>query len=138
VARADSQEQPEISAPSTIAGVTFNPVTALLLDVQGLIDSLRVGIGDPITGYVIDSSGVGVPGATVSILAGDGSGSTVATSVTDITGFYFFATTNVLVQGSSYIVAVTGLPAGFLNLPAPSPTFAWAGGGMTIGNFVLN
>jgi hypothetical protein len=134
----NAQAGKHIATSCTIGGVTFNPVTALLLDVQALIDSLRVGtIADPITGYVVDRSGVGVPGATVSIL--DAGGSPVATATTDITGFYFFATTNVLAQGSSYTVAVTGLPAGFGTFPAASPAFIWAGTtGMMIGNFVLN
>jgi hypothetical protein len=83
-------------------------------------------ITDPAAGYVVNWSGVGVPGATVSIL--DGGGMTVATALTDITGFYFFATTNVLNQQSSYTVTVTGLPASFANFPAASPAFAWTGG----------
>jgi hypothetical protein len=133
----NAQAGKHIATSCMLAGVAINPVTALLLDVQGLIDSLRVGLlGDPISGYVVDMNGVGVPGATVSIL--DGGGMTVATATTDITGFYFFATTNVLNPQTSYTVAVTGLPATFTNFPVASPAFAWTGGGMMIGNFVLN
>jgi hypothetical protein len=108
-----------------------------LLDVEGLIDSVRVSaIADPITGYVVNASGVGVPGATVSIL--DAGGNIVAIASTDITGYYFFATTGVLIPGATYTV-VTGLPAGFLNsAPTASPAFTWTGTGMMIGNFVLN
>jgi hypothetical protein len=136
----NAQAGKHIATSCAIGGVAFNPVTVLLADVQGLIDSLRVSMTpDPITGYVVDSTnGVGVPGVTVSIL--DGGGMTVATAVTDITGFYFFATTNVLIQSpsSSYTVAVTGLPPGFVTIPAASPAFPWTGAGMMIGNFVLN
>ncbi len=134
----NAQAGKHIATSCTIGGVALNPVTVLLLDVQGLIDSLRVQTtADPITGYVVNASGVGVPGATVSIL--DGGGMTVATATTDITGYYFFATTNVLVSGTSYTVAVTGLPAGFTtSTPAASAAFAWTGAGMTIGSFVLN
>jgi len=133
----NAQAGKHIATSCTIGGVVFNPVTVLLLDVQVLIDSLRVSmIPDPITGYVVDSNGVGVPGASVSIL--DAGGHAVATATTDITGFYFFATTGVLVSGSSYTVAVTGLPAGFVTTPPPSPAFTWTGTGMMIGNFVLN
>jgi len=39
---------------------------------------------------------------------------------------------------SSYTVAVTGLPAGFVTIRAASLVFTWTGAGMTIGNFVLN
>lgn len=133
-----AQAGKHIATSCTIGGVGFNPATILLLDVQGLIDSLRVStIADPITGYVVNASGVGVFGTTVSIL--DAGGNTVAIAAPDITGYYFFATTGVLVPGSSYTVAVTGLPAGFVtSTPAASPAFTWAGTGMTIGNFVLN
>jgi len=133
-----AQAGKHIAPVCTIAGVTFNPPPTLLQDVQGIIDSLRVStIADPITGYVVNASGVGVPGATLSVL--DAGGNTVATASTDITGYYFFATTGVLVPGSNYAVAVTGLPAGFTtSTPAASPAFSWTGTGMMIGNFVLN
>lgn len=78
---------------------------------------------------------MGVIGATVSIL--DAGGNMVATASTDITGYYFFATTGFLVPGSSYSVAVTGLPPGFATTPPASPAFAWSGTGMMVGNFVL-
>jgi hypothetical protein len=133
----NAQAGKHIATSCTIGGVAFNPVTVLLVDVQGLIDSLRVGtIADPITGYVASLSGMGVAGATVSIL--DAGGNAVATATTDITGYYFFATTGVLVPGSSYTVAVTGLPGSFVvSMPAASPAFTWSGIGMMIGNFVL-
>jgi hypothetical protein len=93
----------------TIGGVTFNPIEVLLLDVQGLIDSLRVSlIPDPVAGYVVDGSGMGLTGATVSIL--NSGGVVVASAATDITGFYFLATTGVLTPGAGYTIAVTGLP----------------------------
>jgi hypothetical protein len=134
----NAQAGKHIATSCAIGGVTFNPVTVLLADVQSLIDGLRVrGIADPITGYVTDSNGVGVFGATVSIL--DAGGNPVASSATDITGYYFFATTGMLVPGSSYTVAATSLPAGFATAtPAASPAFTWSGTGMMVGNFVLN
>jgi hypothetical protein len=134
----NAQAGKHITTSCNIGGVAFNPVTVLLLDVQGLIDSLRVSaIPDPITGYVVNSSGVGVAGAGVSIL--DAGGNVVATATTDITGFYFFATMSVLNPNSSYTVAVTGLPAGFAgSTPAASPAFTWSGTGLMIGNFLLN
>ena len=98
----------------------------LLLDVQALIDSLRVSlIPDPITGYVVDDSGVGLAGATVSVL---NSGSAVVAT----------ATTGVLSPGATYTIAVTGLPAGFGNVTPPSQTFTWQGSSMAFANFVLN
>jgi DNA-binding beta-propeller fold protein YncE len=126
------------SCTSAIGGVAFNPVTVLLTDTQSLINSLRVSaLADPITGYVVDMNGSGVFGVTVSIL--DVGGNTVATATTDITGFYYFAMTNLLNPQSSYTVAVTGLPAGFVSsAPRMSSAFTWTGSGMMIGNFVLN
>jgi hypothetical protein len=68
-----AQAGKHIAASCTIGGVGINPSTILLLDVQALIDSLRVStIADPITGYVVNANDVGVPGATLSILDGGG------------------------------------------------------------------
>lgn len=134
----NAQAGKHIATACNIGGVAFSPVTVLLLDVQGVIDSLRVSaIPDPITGYVVDMNGVGVAGATVSIVDAS-TNMPVATTTTDITGFYFFATMSVLNPGANYTVAATGLPPGFLNTPPPSPAFMWSGAGMMIGNFVLN
>jgi N-acetylneuraminic acid mutarotase len=133
-----AQAGKHISTTCSSGGVAFNSVSTLLIDVQSLIDSLKVGlIPDPITGYVVDGNGAGVAGAVVSVL--DAGGNVVATATTDITGFYFFAAMSVLTPGSSYSVSVTGLPAGFTtSTPAMSSAFLWSGTGMTIGNFVLN
>ncbi|HKW63311.1 MAG TPA: hypothetical protein VJN89_12250 [Candidatus Acidoferrum sp.] len=132
-----AQAGKHIHTVCTIGGVTFNPVTVLLLDVQALIDSLRVSlIPDPITGYVVDGSGAGLAGATVAILS---SGSAVvATATTDITGFYFLATTGVLTPGANYTIVVTGLPAGFGNGTPPNQAFTWQGSSMAFGSFVVN
>jgi hypothetical protein len=132
----NAQAGKHIATSCTIAGVALNPVTALLLDVQGLIDSLRVSMTpDPITGYIVDVSGAGLAGARVSIL--DAANNVVATAATDITGFYFMATTGVLSPGATYTLQVTGLPAGFTIAPA-NQTFIWQGGAITFSDFVLN
>jgi hypothetical protein len=134
----NAQAGKHIATSCKIGNVTFDPVTVLLLDVQALIDSIRVGaIADPITGYVVNASIVGVPGAVLSIQ--DAHGNTVATATSDITGYYYFSPTGVLFSGSSYNVTVTGRPAGFTSsTPAAYPYFTWTGTGMMIGNFVLN
>lgn len=133
-----AQSGKHIAASCTLGGVTFNPATVLLTDAQSLIDSLRTGlIADPITGYVLNSSGLGVSGATVSIL--DSLNNTVATAASDITGFYFFPTTGVLAIGHNYTVKVTVFPAGFTTSTPPTQTFTWTGtSGMVLNNFVLN
>ena len=132
-----AQAGKHIHTACTIGGVAFNPVTVLLLDVQALIDSLRVSlIPDPITGYAVDGSGMGLAGATVSIL--NSGNAVVASATTDITGFYFLATTGVLTPGASYTIAVTGLPAGFGNVTPANQPFTWQGTAVAIGNFVVN
>jgi len=133
-----AQAAKHIGTSCATGGIVFDTANVLLLDVQGIIDSLRVSaIADPITGYVANTGGIGVPGAVVSIL--DAGGNTLATATTDITGYYFFATTGVLVPGISYTVAVTSLPAGLTtSTPVASPAFTWTGTGIMIGNFVLN
>jgi len=131
-----AQAGKHIATSCSIAGAAFNPVTALLFDVQGLIDSLRVSlIPDPITGDVVNSLGAGVPGATVSIL--NAAGNTVATATTDITGFYFLATTGVLTPGA-YTIAVSGIPAGYASSTPANQPFAWQGTATVLSNFVLN
>jgi hypothetical protein len=131
-----AQAGKHIATSCNIGGVAFNPVSALLLDVQGLIDSLRVSlIPDPITGYIVNSLGVGVSGATVSIL--NSAGNTVATASTDITGFYFLATTGVLTPGA-YTIAVSGIPAGFTSATPPNQAFTWQGTAIVMSNVVLN
>ena len=127
-----------IATACTIARVAFNPVMALLLDVQSLIDSLRVSLTpDPLTGYVVDGNGGGVPGVVVSIL--DASGSTVIATATDITGFYFFATTGgVLSPGVSYTLQVS-VPVPFSGVMPATQPFQWQGTtGIAFANFVLN
>jgi hypothetical protein len=132
-----AQSGKHIATSCVIAGAAFNPVSVLLLDVQGVIDSLKVSlIPDPITGYVVDANGMGVAGATVSIL--NSGGSTVAVATTDITGFYFLATTGVLTPGATYTVGVTGFPAGFASAAPPNQAFTWQGTAITLSNFVLN
>jgi hypothetical protein len=131
-----AQSGKHIATSCTIGGVTFNPVTVLLIDVQSLIDSLKVGITpNPVTGYVVNSSGLGLSGATVSIMS---AGNTVATATTDITGFYFFPTTGVLSPGSTYTVAVVALPAGFTTSTPAFQTFLWGGTAIMLSNFLLS
>ena len=115
-----------IIATCTIAGVAFNPANVLIYDTQSLIDRIVVSTApNPIIGLVVDSTGTGVSGATVSIM--DSNGNTVATASTDITGFYYFASTSSLTSGSSYTAKVTGLPSGFTTPSPSSQTFVWSG-----------
>jgi sugar lactone lactonase YvrE len=125
-----AQSGKHILTSCSIPGVTSDPVIALSNGGQILIDNLRTSITpDPITGYVVDSNGAGISGATVTMSAG-------ATTTSDITGFYFFPTTGGLASTSSYTVQVT-LPSGFTTSTPAGQMFSWSGRGMALSNFVL-
>jgi len=106
--------------------MTADCATVLMTDARSLIDSLAVSATpNPITGSVHTASGSGVAGAILTLK--DSAGTTVATATTDITGFYFFATTGLLTPGASYTVTVT-VPIGSTAASAASQTFTWPGG----------
>jgi len=126
-----------ITSNCTIGGASFSPGNVLIGDVRGLMANLKVGsAANPITGYVVNSSGVAVPNATVSLL--NSTNAVVGAATTDITGFYFFATGGVLTSGSTYAVEVTGVPKPFHMSSPASQSFTWAGNGFELANFVLN
>jgi Divergent InlB B-repeat domain len=126
-----------IPANCTIGGVTFSPATVLIADVRDLMGNLKAGtIASPITGYVVNANGLGVPNATVTLL--DSANAVVAAAKTDVTGFYFFATTGVLTPGSNYTARVTLFPPHLtVSSPASQP-FIWAATAFELANFVLN
>jgi sugar lactone lactonase YvrE len=120
------------------ANITFTPATVLTTEVAGLITSLKTSVSsaDPITGFVVDSTGTGVLNVTISILNSPSNTPAVLPVNSDLTGFYFFATTSSLTVGSTYTIQVTGIPAPF-SLPSPSfQTFIWTGKGLAF-NFTL-
>jgi hypothetical protein len=106
--------------------ITADCATVLMTDARSLIDGLAVSATpNPITGSVHTASGSGVPGAILTLK--DSAGTTLATATTDITGFYFFATTGLLTPGATYTVTVT-VPVGFTAASAAGQTFTWPGG----------
>ncbi|HLZ40088.1 MAG TPA: L-type lectin-domain containing protein [Candidatus Sulfotelmatobacter sp.] len=119
---------------STCPGWSSSPASVLTSDASSLITTLRVGMmADPITGYVVNSSGAGIQGATVSIF-----GTTTITATTDVTGFYYFATTGgVLSTGQIYTMKVTGFPTGYSTASPTYSTFTWSGSGFAT-TFTLN
>jgi hypothetical protein len=122
-----AQTGKHIATSCTIGGV----------DVQSLIDSLKVSmLPNPVTGYVVDSAGVGVPGAILSIV--DAGGNKVATATSDITGFYFLATTGALTPGAAYKLGVAAFPGGFASSTPLNQAFTWQGTAIAFTNFLLN
>jgi hypothetical protein len=103
-------------------GNTFNPVQVLIADVQALLTSLGAASikPNPIMGNAVTTSGVGVAAATVSLV--NSAKTTIASTTTDATGFYFFAKTSVLTSGTTYTVMVKPPK---LYKSATSPSFKW-------------
>ena len=130
-----AQSGKHIFASCTINGNTFNPAGILIGDVTYLMATLGAN-PSPIIGYVVDSSGTGVSGAMVSIT--DSGNNTVMTTVTDVTGFYFLATTGVLTGGSTYGAQIASFPLGYTTSTPVQQSFTWQGKAVSLGNFVLN
>jgi hypothetical protein len=106
--------------------ITADCATVLMVDARGLMDGLAVSATpNPITGSVRTAGGSGVSGAILTLT--DSAGLTVATATTDITGFYFFATTGLLTPGATYTVTVA-VPGGLTTANAAGQTFTWSGG----------
>jgi hypothetical protein len=99
-----------ISTTCTAGSHQYHPVQTLLGDAQYLLGTLGAQLKvDPIMGSVLNSTLLGVSGATVNLL--NSTKAVVATATTDGTGFYYFAATGGLTVGKTYTVKVT-LPSG--------------------------
>lgn len=68
----------------------------------------------------------------------DANGNTIANATTDITGFYYMATTGVLGPGATYTLQVNNVPAGFASVSPTNQPFVWQGVELAFANFVLN
>ena len=90
---------------------------------------------DPILGSVLNSTLLGISGATVNLL--NSTKAVVATATTDVTGFYYFAATDGLTSGKTSTVKVTP-PSGYKSSTPSARSFTWKGIGIALGNFVLN
>jgi len=123
--QAKAQSGKHILSACTVGGVTFDPAAVLVGDAGSLIDSLAASATpNPITGSVLTPAGSGVSEATLTLQ--DSTGATLATATSDITGFYFFATTGLLTPDGTYTVTVT-VPLGFTSPSPASQTFTWSG-----------
>lgn len=117
-----AQSGKHVATSCTINGITFNSAAALITDVQSMISALKL-TPNPVIGYVVNGSGAGVGGATVSIL----NGGIIASSATDSTGFYYFANGALLAVGTTYTVKPTVLPSPYKSSSPPSQMFTWQG-----------
>ncbi len=109
-------------------GNTFDPDQVLIADVQALLANLGAATikPNPIMGYAVNSSGVGVYGATISLV--DSSKNIIASTATDATGFYFFARTSGLANGMTYTIKDSP-PKPYKS--GTSVSFTWAGNMVT-------
>jgi len=118
-------------------GIDTSCANDLLTAATAIINNLTTSTTpNPIIGFVVSASGSAISGATLSLL--DSGGNSLATETTDITGFYYFATSYDLTSGSTYTVTVTGLPTGFTTSSPASQTFTWLESAITLSNFVLS
>jgi hypothetical protein len=118
-------------------GRSFDPVQLLMEDAQYLQLIVAGQLSaDPILGWVVNSAGAGIGGVTMSLL--DASSTVIATTVTDATGFYYFAQASAigLVVGANYAVVVTPASPYTTSTPA-SQAFTWSSSPV-VGGFVLN
>jgi hypothetical protein len=130
-----AQSGKHVSTSCTVNGITFNAAAALIMDVQSMITALNL-MPNPVIGYVANGSGVGLAGATVSIL--NGGGTTMASTTTDSTGFYYFANTAIFTIGTNYTAKPTALPSPYKSASPPSQTFTWQGTLVKLNAFTAN
>ena len=116
--------------------ISASAASVLITDTQALQTSLGANLRpDPVMGYVVSSSNVPIPGATISVR--DPSNVVVAMTTADSTGLYFFPLTRGWTLGWAYTVKVT-LPKGYKASNPASEEFNWQATQVTISNFVLN
>jgi hypothetical protein len=114
-------------------GNTFDPDQVLIADVQALLASLGAASikPNPVMGYTLNASGIGVAGTLVTIL--DTGKNVLASAKTDSTGFYYFAQTKMLVNGARYTLKVSP-PKPYKSGTAPS--FTWTNTMITLNSTV--
>jgi hypothetical protein len=132
-----AQAGKHLATSCTSNGQVFNPVTVLITQVQSLLASLGATFrANPLTGSVLGTGGAEVNGAVVTLQ--NSSKTTVATAVTDATGFYFFADTAVLKRNGSYVMKVGAVPKPYKKSTPATQSFKWTAGAIGFKTFVLN
>ncbi len=129
-----AQSGNHLATSCTISGVTFNSAAALMTDVQTMIAGLNLA-PNPILGYVVNGAGVGVGGATISILKG---GTAIASATTDATGFYYFANAAMFSAGSAYTAKPMVLPSLYKSTSPAYQNFSWQGAILALNVFTAN
>ena len=118
----------------TVGGNQFYTGQTLVTDAQSLQATLGTQVkANSIVGTVVNSTNVGIVGATMNLL--NSSKTVIETTTADAMGFYYFAETSGLTPGANYTVKVTP-PKPYKS--STSSTFNWQGTAVTLPNLVLN
>jgi hypothetical protein len=129
-----AQSGKHLSTSCTIGGVSFNSAAALIGDVESMLAGLKL-LPNPIIGYVANSSGTAVSGAKITIF--NNTSTAIASTTSDVTGFYFFSNTAGLVMGSTYTTKTTSFPPPYKTSTPASQKFTWQGALVVLSNFLL-
>jgi len=130
-----AQAGKHISTTCTSGGHQYYPVQTLIGDAQYLLGTLGPQVkADAIVGLVLNSTLFGISGVTVNLL--NSTKDVVGTAITDVSGFYYFATTGGLAIGKTYTVKVTP-PSAYKSSMPTSQTFNWSANAVTLANFGL-
>jgi hypothetical protein len=129
-----AQSGKHLSTSCTIGGVSFNSAAALIGDVESMLAGLKL-LPNPIIGYVANSSGTAVSGAKITIF--NNMSTAIASTTSDVTGFYFFSNTAGLVMGSTYTTKTTSFPPPYKTSTPASQKFTWQGALVVLSNFLL-
>lgn len=81
------------------------------------------------------ATGAGVPGLTVNLL--NSKNVIVATTTTDVTGFYYFPATTGLTLGANYNVKMS-VPKTIKSSSPNAQSFGWKATAVSLNQFVLN
>ena len=118
------------------SGNAFNPDAVLIADVKAILAGLGVNVAaDPIMGSVVNSSGVGISGLTVTLL--NSAKAVVSSATTDVTGFFYFPLTSGLTPGANYTNKVV-IVKPYKNSTPSSQSFTWGASTLLLKNFVIN
>jgi hypothetical protein len=117
-----------------VGGNQFYTGQTLITDAQSLQATLGTQASpNPIMGWVVKSSYVGIAGATVNVLSGK---SVLLSTTTDAVGFYYFDASQLAV-GTNYTAQVT-LPKGYKSSTPASQAFTGSTAPVKLADFLLN
>jgi hypothetical protein len=130
----NAQQGKHIATSCTQNSQTFDPSQVLITLVQTLLANLGVPlrVANPIIGYVLNTKGQPIVGATVSLV-----GSLKVAATTDVTGLYYYPNTGVLTAGAKYTANVSAFPKPYKSSAPSTQAFTWSKKAVFLSNFAL-